>query len=325
MLNHPDDFRSEISLKALEPYSTPLMVAQFRTEGVMRERLAELGHAPPFGCALVGVKQDVDGVIARIAETGGEVVLRARYLVGCDGGRSFVRHALDIGFPGETLGVRALVADVILEGLDRNAWHRFQFGNGATQVMICPLAGTDLFQIQAPVSLDGEIDLTPAALTKLVTQRTGRADIAIHSVPWALVYSKNARLADRYRVGRVFLAGDSAHTHPPTGGQGLNTSVQDSYNLGWKLASVLNGAADRLLDSYEEERRPIAAAMLGIATRLLDEAKTGEMRRGRELRQLYLGYNASLLSFGRTRRSAFACSVQRSPYCLRGSGWRDRR
>ena len=85
----------------------------------------------------------------------------------------------------------------------------------------------------------------------------------------------NARLADRYRVGRVFLAGDAAHIHPPTGGQGLNTSVQDSYNLGWKLAAVLGGAPETLLATYEEERRPIAAGMLGMATRLLDEAKTG--------------------------------------------------
>jgi hypothetical protein len=83
----------------------------------------------------------------------------------------------------------------------------------------------------------------------------------------------NARLADRYRVGRVFLAGDAAHIHPPTGGQGLNTSVQDSYNLGWKLAAVLGGAPKELLATYEEEHRPIAAGMLGMATRLLDEAK----------------------------------------------------
>jgi 2-polyprenyl-6-methoxyphenol hydroxylase-like FAD-dependent oxidoreductase len=88
----------------------------------------------------------------------------------------------------------------------------------------------------------------------------------------------NARLADRYRVGRVFLAGDAAHIHPPTGGQGLNTSVQDSYNLSWKLAAVLGGAPEKLLATYEEERRPIAAGMLGLATQLLKESNHARMR-----------------------------------------------
>jgi hypothetical protein len=111
--------------------------------------------------------------------------------------------------------------------------------------MICPLAGTDLFQVQAPVALDGEIDLSPAGLTALIGARTGRSNIAVRSVSWSSVYAMNARLADRYRVGRVFIAGDAAHVHPPTGGQGLNTSVQDAYNLGWKLASVLAGAPER--------------------------------------------------------------------------------
>ncbi len=109
-------------------------------------------------------------------------------------------------------------------------------------------------------------------------------------------YSMNARLAETYRVGRVLLAGDAAHIHPPTGGQGLNTSVQDAYNLSWKLAAVLAGAPDGLLDSYETERRPIAADMLGLSTRLLDEAKGGTMRRDREVRQLDLGYRDSPLS-----------------------------
>lgn len=282
---------------AAEPYPEPLMVPQFRTEAVMRERLAELGHAPRYGTRLVGFAQDADGISAHVADAHGDHDLRARFLIGGDGGRSFVRHSLDIAFPGETLGIRALVADVRLEGLDRCAWHRFQLGGPATQLMICPLAGTDLFQLQGPVSLDGEIDLSPAALTTLIVQRTGRADIVVESVSWSSVYSMNARLADHYRVGRVFLIGDAAHIHPPTGGQGLNTSVQDAYNLGWKLAAVLTGAPAALLDSYEEERRPIAADVLGLATRLLTDAQQGVMRRTREARQLDLGYRASSLSW----------------------------
>jgi 2-polyprenyl-6-methoxyphenol hydroxylase-like FAD-dependent oxidoreductase len=288
-----------------EPYAAPLMLPQFATEAVMRERLAELGHAPRFGKRLIGFEQDAEAVSARIADASGEHPVRARFLVGTDGGRSFVRHALDVGFPGETLGVRALVADVRLDGLDRLAWHRFQLGSPATQLMLCPLAGTDLFQLQGPVALEGDIDLSPAALTALIAERTGRADIVVHAVSWASVYSMNARLADRYRIGRVFLAGDAAHIHPPTGGQGLNTSVQDAYNLGWKLGAALAGAPDTLLDTYEEERRPIATSMLGLATRLLGEAKQGTMRRDREARQLDIGYRNSSLTFkdsGRARR-----------------------
>lgn len=132
-----------------------------------------------------------------------------------------------------------------------------------------PQYRTDLFQLQGPIPLEGDVDLSAEGLTALVGKRTGRQDIVIRSVSWASAYAMSARLADRYCVGRVFLAGDAAHVHPPTGGQGLNTSVQDAYNLGWKLAAVLAGAPEQLLDSYEDERRPIAVGMIGLATELL--------------------------------------------------------
>jgi 2-polyprenyl-6-methoxyphenol hydroxylase-like FAD-dependent oxidoreductase len=272
-----------------EPYYAPLMVPQFLTEAVMRERLAEFGHQPEFGREVIEFSQDAEGVTAQV----GCEMVRARYLVGTDGGRSFVRHAPGIDFPGQTLGARAIVADVELAGIGRDAWHRF--GSRPQQILLCPLAGTQLFQVQAPVPLEGEVDVSAEGLTALVAERTAR-DIVIRSVEWASAYSMNARLADRYQVGRVFLTGDAAHIHPPTGGQGLNTSVQDSYNLGWKLAAVLRGAPKELLATYEEERRPIAAGMLGMATRLLDEAKQGTMRRGRETRQLDLGYLGTSLA-----------------------------
>jgi 2-polyprenyl-6-methoxyphenol hydroxylase-like FAD-dependent oxidoreductase len=288
-----------------EPYGAPLMVPQFLAETVMRERLAELGHRPEFGRELTGFSQDTKGVTAQV----GSEIVRARYLVGTDGGRSLVRHSLGIDFPGETLGARAIVADVELEGIGRDAWHRF--GSGRRQILLCPLAGTHLFQVQGPVPMEGEVDLSAEGLTRLVVERTGR-DIAIRSVTWASAYSMNARLADRYRLARVFLAGDAAHIHPPTGGQGLNTSVQDSYNLGWKLAAVLDGAPGKLLASYEEERRPIAAGMLGLATRLLDESKQGTMRRGRETRQLDLGYAGTSLAL-QTRECVGVRAGDRAP------------
>ncbi|MFM0309104.1 FAD-dependent oxidoreductase [Paraburkholderia sp. RL17-383-BIF-A] len=296
-----------------EPYRLPLLVPQFLTESVMRERLAELGHRVEYGCELVGVEQDQDCVTARIAAQAGDQTVHARYLVGADGGRSFVRAALGIGFPGKTLGVRAVVADVFLTGLERDAWHRFNEGSMERQLSLCPLAGTDLFQVQAPVALEGDVDLTAAGLAAMVAERTGRDDMRVHSVSWASAYTMNARLADRYRDGRVFLVGDAAHIHPPTGGQGLNTSVQDAYNLGWKLAAVSAGASDELLDSYEEERRPIAGDMLGLSTRLLDEMKRGELRRGREVQQLDIGYPESSLAMECPERSAGLLAGDRAP------------
>ncbi|WP_426133188.1 FAD-dependent oxidoreductase [Pseudomonas sp. PWP3-1b2] len=303
-----------------EPYTQPLMVPQFLTEQVLRERLLELGHRPAFGCELVGFEPDADGVSAHLMTDNGPQTLRARWLVGADGGRSFVRHALDIGFPGKTLGVRALVADVQLSGLCADYWHRFGEGDSQRQIMICPLARTGLFQIQAPVPLDADVDLSAGGLAAIVAQRTGRKDIQVHGVSWASAYSMNARLADRYRVGPAFLVGDAAHIHPPTGGQGLNTSVQDAYNLGWKLAAVAGGAPEALLDSYEEERRPVAASVLGLASKLLDNASRGDMRRGKEVFQLDIGYPKSSMTLTQTARDGRVCAGDRAPDArLRGA------
>jgi hypothetical protein len=147
----------------------------------------------------------------------------------------------------------------------------------------------------------------------MLAQRTGRDDIRIHAVSWASAFSMNARLADRYRVGRSFLIGDAAHVHPPTGGQGLNTSVQDAYNLGWKFAAVVDGAPETLLDSYEEERRPVAADMLGLATKLLGAAKRGDTRRGREVHQLDIGYPESSLALEQPERISGLLAGDRAP------------
>lgn len=324
-----------------EPHQMPLMVPQFLTETVMRERLAELGHAPRYGCALLDFEQDEEGVTARVAvgthETddtddtdgidgivGGERIrherIRVRYLVGADGGRSDVRKQLGIDFPGKTLGVRAVVADVTLTGLSRDAWHQFNDGSMARQLALCPLAGTALFQLQAPVPLEGEVDLGVDGLNAMVKDRSGRDDIRIEAVSWASAYNMNARLADRYRVGRVFLVGDAAHIHPPTGGQGLNTSVQDAWNLGWKLGAVLHGAPDALLETYEEERRPVAEGMLKLSTRLLDAAKRGDNRRGREVHQLDIGYPESSLALEAPARERGPLAGDRAPDArLRGA------
>ena len=276
-----------------EPYREPLMVPQFITERILRDRLRELGHQVEFGRELTGFEQDGEGIFARVAP--GDERVHVRYMVGADGGRSFVRKSLGIEFAGKTLGVHALVADVELDGLSADVWHQFNDGDMARMLAICPLAGTRFFQIQAPIAPEAQPDLSAEGLTGLIAERTGRTDIVVRSVAWASDYQMNARLAARYREGCVFLVGDAAHVHPPTGGQGLNTSVQDAYNLGWKLAAVLRGADERVLDSYEMERRPVAEDVLGLSSRLLDGQKHGATRRGREVQQLDIGYPDSPL------------------------------
>ncbi|MFT8645497.1 MAG: FAD-dependent monooxygenase, partial [Gluconacetobacter sp.] len=273
-----------------EPYRAPLMVPQFRTEAILRDRLAAFGHRPDYGTRLTSFADDGAGVTAHVAGEDGAEVIRCRYLVGADGGRSFVRHEMQVGFPGKTLGVRAIVADIVLEGLDRAVWHRFNHGDMTRMMGFCPLPGGELFQLQAPVAFEGDVDLSVGGLQAFVDARLPGGVVRVREVRWASAYAMNARLADRYRVGQVFLVGDAAHIHPPTGGQGLNTSVQDAYNLGWKLAAVLGGAPAALLETYEEERRPVAAGMLGLAAGLLEKARQGDMRRGREVHQLDLGY-----------------------------------
>ncbi|MFM0755966.1 MULTISPECIES: FAD-dependent oxidoreductase [Paraburkholderia] len=309
-----------------EPYHVPLMLPQFLTERLLRERLAELGGRVEFGCKLISLEQDEHGVVARLVSRAGEEVIQVSYLIAADGGRSFIRRALGIDFPGKTMGVRAMVADVDLVGLNRDAWHQYHAGDMRRLMSLCPLAGTDLFQVQAAIPPEGEVDLSIDALNAMVSERSGRDDIHVQSVSWASAYTMSARLADRYRVRRIFLIGDAAHVHPPTGGQGLNTSVQDAYNLGWKLAAVLGGAPDRLLDTYEEERRPVAEQMLGLSTRLLEAQKRGSMRRGREVHQLDIGYPESAITFEPSSRTGILLPGDRAPDApLRGAAGCPRR
>ncbi|MEU5640014.1 FAD-dependent oxidoreductase [Streptomyces milbemycinicus] len=295
-----------------EPYQIPLLVPQFLTERRLRERLAELGHAPHYSHELVGFDQDADGVSARIATPDGEQTVRAAYLIGADGGSSFVRKTLGIGFPGKTLGVRAIVADVLVDGVSSDAWHRWG-EDTAAQVSMCPLYGTDMFQLQAPIPFDSDLDLSAEGLTAFFRERTGRDGVVIRAVNWASAFKMNARLADTYQRGRVFLTGDAAHCHPPTGGQGLNTSVQDAYNLGWKLAAVLDGAPESLLSTYEKERRPIAEAVLGLSEKLLEAAKNRNIHRGREVSQLDLGYLDSPLTLAGPERNNGVLAGDRAP------------
>ncbi|MFF9409774.1 FAD-dependent monooxygenase [Streptomyces anandii] len=271
------------------PYTDPLMVAQWRTQEALHARLVELGGRVLFGREVTAVEQDAAGVTARCADG---TVLRSRYLVAADGGRSAVRRAVGVGMSGQAVDPAPfLVADVRLRGLDRDYWHTFLKDDGSG-VALCPLAGTEDFQLQARLAEDTEPDLTLDGIRELVATYTHLDAEDVTELRWASDFRPRTGLADRFRVGRVLLAGDAAHIHSPAGGQGLNTSIQDAYNLGWKLGAVLRGAPAALLDTYEEERRANAAAMLDLSTGV----HRGEVRRGKATVQLGLGYRESSLT-----------------------------
>ncbi|MFF8379488.1 FAD-dependent monooxygenase [Streptomyces sp. NPDC015661] len=281
------------------PYAEVLLIPQSRTQDVLYERLVELGGDVLFGTALTGLRQSEEGVEAELST--GETV-RASYLVASDGGRSTVRKALGIGMTGETVDPRPmLVADVRLSPdtiVDRDNWHIWPKAPGGG-VALCPLPGGDLFQLIAAFEDEAAVvDTTPEAVRALVAARTPLAGAEVVEVVWASDFRARAAMADRFRDGRVFLAGDAAHVHSPAGGQGLNTSIQDAYNLGWKLGQVLrHGAPAALLESYEAERQPIAADVLGISTRIHRASSEGEgTQRGAEVQQLGLGYRDSTLA-----------------------------
>ncbi|GAA3133622.1 FAD-dependent oxidoreductase [Streptosporangium carneum] len=286
--------------EAAVPYPMVLMQPQWRTERILRDRLAALGRHVELGVEVTAFEQDDDGVTVTL---GGAERVRCDYLVGADGGRSSVRKGLGVGFEGETSETeRMVLGDVRATGLDHEHWHTWaDMATRTMRVALCPLPGTDVFQFTAPFTGEEAPELSLESFQRILDEGSGRTDIRLTEVAWTSLYRVNVRMAERFRVGRVFLAGDAAHVHSPAGGQGLNTGVQDAYNLGWKLAAVLGGAPGRLLDTYEEERLPVAADVLGISTRLYGRAKRGEEgahARDEETQQLLLGYREGSLAVG---------------------------
>lgn len=280
------------------PYPASLITPQWRVEEALRMRLAEFGGAVEFGTALVGFEQSEDGVSAVVEKNGTTETVTPRWLVGCDGGHSAVRKQAGIGFEGETVDeVRMMIADLPVDGLDRDAWYGWRHEEGV--VSLCPLPSTDLFQFVARTTPEEDAELSRQRMQEILERRTGRVDIRLHEPEWSSRWRANVRLADRYREGHVFLAGDAAHIHSPAGGQGMNTGIQDAANLGWKLAAVANGAAPELLETYEAERRPVALHVLALSNaRLKEVLEKNEIptRRDESTIQLDIGYRGSPLA-----------------------------
>ncbi|WP_433342079.1 FAD-dependent monooxygenase [Streptomyces sp. CA-253872] len=267
-----------------QPYPNPWTLGQSQLEGILRSRLAALGTRVERATELVGLEQDEHGVTARFRT--GETA-RFDYLVGADGGASTVRKAIGVAFSGTTdETVRLVIGDVRAPDLDPAIGHWFAAAaDPMTGVAMTPLPGTGMFQLNTAIGTDDH-----ATLTTMQRALDGfSAGVRLTGCHWSTVWRPNIRLAERFRVGRVFLAGDAAHVHPPTGGQGMNTGIQDAYNLGWKLAG------QTLLDSYETERRAVAATVLKVSDDLLRRYAAGHAeahRRGEEHLGLHLSYRA---------------------------------
>jgi 2-polyprenyl-6-methoxyphenol hydroxylase-like FAD-dependent oxidoreductase len=239
-----------------------LGIPQPVTDRLLAERAVELGAQVRRGHDVIGVEQDDDGVTVELAD--GEL-LRGGWLVGCDGGRSVVRGLLGVAFLGEPAQTEWLLGELeVTMPPDELAaivaevrkTHR-GFGVGP--------AGDGMHRAVVPAATVAEDRSAPPTLEEFRTQLRAYAgtDFGVHSPRWLSRFTDATRQAERYRSGRVFLAGDAAHVHPPLGGQGLNLGIQDAFNLGWKLAAEVNGwAPEGLLDSYEAERHPAAADVL---------------------------------------------------------------
>lgn len=247
-------------LDTAHPYG--LATPQPVTERLLDERALELGAEIRRGCEVVGLSQDDHGVTVESADG---ARLRSRYLVGCDGGRSTVRKLLGVGFPGEPSRVETLLGEMrMTEDPATVAAVVAEVRKTQLRFGAAPL-GDGMYRVVVPADGVSEDRAAAPALGEFTQQLRSIAgtDFGAHSPRWLSRFGDATRQAERYRVGRVLLAGDAAHIHPPTGGQGLNLGIQDAFNLGWKLAAAVDGWAPAgLLDSYHAERHPVGARVL---------------------------------------------------------------
>ncbi|QJP13645.1 NAD(P)-binding protein [Starkeya sp. ORNL1] len=275
----------ELTLDLSDLPFAALGVPQYATEAVLTAHLASYGITVERGIALAGLSQDADGVDVELDTSGGRMNARFRHVVGCDGAHSAVRKALGIGFEGDAFPSEFMLGDVHID---------WDLARGMTLRAIVPVedAAPD-FLVAVPLPERGRYRVSMPAPERLAAPSGSGTDHGIQAdrpgatlddlqavadrllpthatfsdLRWSSIFRISMRLADKYRVGKVFIAGDACHIHPPTGGQGMNTGIQDAYNLAWKLALVTRGhAAEALLDSYEAERRPVAADVVARTT-----------------------------------------------------------
>jgi 2-polyprenyl-6-methoxyphenol hydroxylase-like FAD-dependent oxidoreductase len=245
------------------PYPFSVTLPQDETERILTARLAGLGVAVERERELAGFEQDATGVRAHLT-SGGEI--RSDWIAGTDGSHSTVRGALGLSLEGSFKGETFLLGDVEADHhLDRSTMHTF-FTADAGPLMVFPMLGRRLRLIG---QLDAPAPPTLEELQAIVDHRT--AGFRLESARWLTLFEIHHAQVPHYRVGRGFVAGDAAHVHSPAGGQGMNTGIQDAFNLGWKLAeAATEGPSPVLLDSYNAERHPVAAQVIKVTTATTD-------------------------------------------------------
>ncbi|KAF9002970.1 monooxygenase [Cyathus striatus] len=293
------------------PYSNPISIGQNYQEEILRAHIRKYGVEVELGTALEDLQQYGDHVTARlIRTTNGEAISEVAnfpYLVGADGPRSVVRKKLGLSFAGESIeGVTIRIGDIIIKnGLGTKlVWHFW--GDLQSKLVALRRSGQDAnvycFWI---VGIDlSHVTITSGRndLIKAIEEITERKDIEFGDIIWTGDYKASARMVDKFHLGRVFVSGDAAHCHTPSGAQGMNSSSQDSFNLGWKLALVVKGLAPpSLLDTYDEERVPVIAEVLKRTTEMMKQTiKSKDVKeaeaawnRGSEMFMLGVNYRGS--------------------------------
>ncbi|MFG2006311.1 FAD-dependent monooxygenase [Spirillospora sp. NPDC048911] len=267
------------------PFPFTLAIPQARTEELLEEHALAAGATVRRGHRVTGLTQDADAVTVTVEGPAEPYTLKAAYVVGCDGTASIVRQAAAIAFPGTDATVWGWLGDVVL---DRPPAGITNLSGPHGGLMMVPLPGG----VHRIVGSDpaGVRPVHPGELTldelRAKVAAIAGTDYGMRDPHWLSRFGNATRQAEHYRAGRVFLAGDAAHMHFPTGGVGLNVGVQDTTNLGWKLAAVIDGTAkDDLLDTYHAERHPVGAELL-VGTRAQTALMTTFTPEGQDLRTL---------------------------------------
>jgi 2-polyprenyl-6-methoxyphenol hydroxylase-like FAD-dependent oxidoreductase len=247
--------------KGVSPYSFAFALPQDIHERILIEHLEKAGTRVERRTELVGFEQDDTGVTATLRKAGVTQTVRAAYIAGCDGAHSVVRHALNLGFPGGAYEQSFYVADVQGTGEVTPNGMDVRLGRYGFAIVM-PVRQSGSLRLIGVVPKEHEAD-ERITFEAIRTQIEHDTRIKVESVNWFSTYRVHHRVADHFRVGRAFIAGDAGHIHSPAGGQGMNTGMGDAVNLAWKLAAVVQGRADaRLLDSYETERIAFARMLI---------------------------------------------------------------
>lgn len=310
------------------PFADTWLIPQHRTDRALHARFEALHGRIEFESELTDFTDHGTHVSARVTTPERTEDISARYLVGADGGASRVRKILGVEFSGSTDDAdRMLIVDAAVSGgLSRKYWHVWP-GLKGRFVGACPLPHSDAFQWMIRLSPDEQAPQNLVQINARIRAHTRNQRLTLRDIQWQSVFRPNIRLAESYRRGRVLLAGDAAHVHTPAGAQGLNTGMGDAYNVGWKLGQVLAGADVRLLDTYEQERQPVAAGVLGLSTKKYEgigKFDPTSIRRGKDEKQLSLSYHGGPLAPLAADRTATLRVGDRAPNACLVNAFDDR-